>query len=680
MCMSFSFSHFRQIFENAPLGIFLTSREGFFIDLNERLAQILGYDSVQEVKSCIKNLGVDLYVDPKDREKILGMVDSGGGIVVHDVCFKQKDGQVIYARLSISKFSESVRNSSLIGIVEDVSFKRELEIQLKERDNLLNSIVSSLPFELLVIDLGGYVVSQSGFSQKRWGSLLGANYRILPNQEFCGLEEFLRKAFNGEYVDLEKEFLLDGVASFHRVLVTPLYYGSQIKGAIVILVDQTEKVVAQRRTNEVQEFMATLINGVPVRLLWKDHNLRFLGANEAFLRDFGMNSQEELIGKTDYDLVDLHQADEIRSISVEVLKSGEPIVDRKLWISTVDNTKLFIILSFIPYFSKTDKKVLGVIACYQDITLMKRMEEELLGHQRNLERLVEERTLELHHLNEELLSSNKELLALNTALSAHRRGLIATLKDLKQTQVKLIQSEKMASLGVLTAGIAHELNNPLNFIKSGSQGLQLMAEEMRTSLEWCEKNEQNLILRSLVDDMQQLIASMNNGVERASETVKGLRVFSRVDTEDKCSADLHELIEAALTILKDRYRGRVEIVKRFKLNEPLNCFPGKLSQVLLNLLMNAFQSINGKGTVEIATLLLQDEGLVELVVKDSGCGIPVEIRNHVFDPFFTTKPVNEGVGMGLFIVHSLVSMMQGEISFSSEVGKGTIFRILLPVA
>src|SRR5690554_7889820 len=101
--MSFSFSRFRQIFENAPLGIFLTSREGFFIDLNERLAQILGYDSVQEVKSCIKNLGVDLYVDPKDREKILGMVDSGGGIVVHDVCFKQKDGQVIYARLSISK-------------------------------------------------------------------------------------------------------------------------------------------------------------------------------------------------------------------------------------------------------------------------------------------------------------------------------------------------------------------------------------------------------------------------------------------------------------------------------------------------------------------------------------------------------------------------------------------------
>jgi PAS domain S-box-containing protein len=684
--MGLTFKRFRQIFENAPLGIFLTTREGYFIDLNKRLTEILGYDSVQDIKDHIKNLGTDLYLNEDDRKNIIALIDAGNGIIIEELRYKKKDGQVIDVRLSISSFSENKNGSpNFIGMVEDISEKKALEKQLQDRENLLTSIVNCLPFELWVIDRQGEVLSQSGYSQKKWGNYVSKNIQSFSQREFSRLNDEIHRVWDGEHIDMEEEADFEGKTLYTRKILTPLFSGEEIKGTIVISLNQTEKVIAQKRVLEIQQFLETVINGIPVRLFWNNQNQKFVGANSAFLKDFKLASQEALIGKTNIDLFPGKNANAYTKIFNKVIKKKTPIINHKMWLDIPGQKRLYIIASFIPYFSKSDNQVEGIFGCYQDITLMKTMEEELQVHRKELEKLVEIRTWELDQINEELLRSNGTLMALNETLSQQKTELSETLDQLKTTQDNLIQSEKMASLGILSAGIAHEVNNPLNFISSGTQGIALMMQEMDTlyleiaQVPEAQKAEKLQMLTNLFSDMKQMFGSINKGVERTAEIVKGLRVFSRMDHEEKSPADVHELIELALTILKNKYKNHVTIVRNFEALPNIKCFPGKLSQVFLNLLMNAIQAIKENGLVEISTHLNEEEKQIKIKIADNGHGIPAKIRNKIFDPFFTTKTVNEGTGMGLSIVHSIIEMHKGTIDFESIIKKGTIFRISIPI-
>ncbi len=686
--MDFNFRRFRRIFENAPLGIFLTTGGGQFLDLNERLALILGYDSVDDITHHVRDIGTDLYLNVSDRKEILRKTEAATGIIVEEVQFKKKDGKVIFVRLSISKYrEEKLDGSVLIGMVEDVSENKALVKNLAEREALLASIVNSLPFELWVFDRQEKVISQSAFSKNKWGSFIGEKATDFFRSERPGVDlgEFILQVWQGESVDIEKEIQLSGESKFYRFLLTPMWNGDVVEGVILIGLDNTERVIAQKRVLEIQQFLETVVNSIPVRVFWKDKDLVYKGGNEVFLKDVKLNSEEELIGKTNDAFFDPEELIFFQKIFHEVLVTGRPILNFKTWLNARTVSGMYILASVVPLFSKSGNEVTGVLGCYQDITLLKKMEEELLVHRNNLERLVDERTRELDQLNEELMSSNEELSTLNEALSRQKEELAATLEELKRTQDKLIQSEKMASLGIVSAGIAHEINNPLNFISSGTQGIEVVMKEIdllfqEMFLAGELKNvEKSLQLRDLFRDMKQLIISMHTGVERTSEIVKGLRVFSRMDPEKKSFADVHELIEVALTILRNKYKNHITIDRKFGEIQKIKCYPGKLSQVFVNLLMNSIQSIPGKGIIEISTSMSDDGKQILITIRDDGNGIPDEIKNKVFDPFFTTKTVNEGTGMGLSIVHSIISMHGGEVNFESSASKGTTFRVSLPV-
>lgn len=686
--MDFNFKRFRRIFENAPLGIFLTTGGGQFVDLNERLATILGYDSVDDVKHHIKDIGTDLYLNVSDRKEILQKTEAASGIIVEEVQFKKKGGRVIFVRLSISKYHEERSGDSvMIGMVEDISENKALLKKLAEREALLTSIVNSLPIELWVLDRQGMVISQSGYSKSKWGSYVGKKALdfFLEDRNGIDLSEHISRIWDGDSADFEKEVKHRGKVLFLRLLLTPLWDGGSVQGVILIFLDQTERVIAQKRVLEIQQFLETVVNSIPVRVFWKDRDLVYQGGNAAFLKDVKLDREEELIGKTNDAFFDPEELIFFQKIFHEVLVTGRPILNFKTWLNARTVSGMYILASVVPLFSKSGNEVTGVLGCYQDITLLKKMEEELLVHRNNLERLVDERTRELDQLNEELMSSNEELSTLNEALSRQKEELAATLEELKRTQDKLIQSEKMASLGIVSAGIAHEINNPLNFISSGTQGIEVVMKEIdllfqEMFLAGEIKNvEKSLQLRDLFGDMKQLITSMHTGVERTSEIVKGLRVFSRMDPEKKSYADVHELIEVALTILRNKYKNHITIDRKFGDVPKVKCYPGKLSQVFLNLLMNAIQAIREKGVIEISTTMSDDEKQIMIVISDDGEGMPDQIKNKVFDPFFTTKTVNEGTGMGLSIVHSIISMHEGEVNFESLVNKGTIFRVLLPV-
>jgi signal transduction histidine kinase/HAMP domain-containing protein len=271
--------------------------------------------------------------------------------------------------------------------------------------------------------------------------------------------------------------------------------------------------------------------------------------------------------------------------------------------------------------------------------------------------------------------------------------LNTALAELKETQSQLVQSEKMASLGQLTAGIAHEINNPINFVSANVRPLQRdiasLLEVLRRYAEIDPSNgvaEKIAEIRSLRDELEldyvveeidQLIKGIEDGARRTAEIVRGLRNFSRVDESDLKRTNVHEGIDSTLILLHNIYKDRIEVVREYGELPEIECFPGQLNQVFMNLLTNAVQAIDGTGTITIRTASTGDA--IRIEIADSGPGIPASIRERIFDPFFTTKDVGKGTGLGLSISLGIIRKHNGTIAVDSPPGGGTTFTLTLPV-
>ncbi len=292
-----------------------------------------------------------------------------------------------------------------------------------------------------------------------------------------------------------------------------------------------------------------------------------------------------------------------------------------------------------------------VISIVRDITERQIAEEALRKARDELEERVEERTA----------------------------ALAAANRELRETQIQLIQSEKMAALGTLVAGIAHEINTPVGAISSMHNTQVRAIEKMRHLLE--ERCEDGLTLNpqigtilKVLDDANRVIAT---GSERVTTIVRRLRSFARLDEAELKEADIHEGIEDTLVLLQHEVKHHVQVVKSYGSLPKISCYPGKLNQVLLNLLINAKQAIQGEGTITIKTW--HERGKVYIRVSDTGVGIPEKNLPKIFDPGFTTKGVGVGTGLGLSIVYRIIREdHQGDIRVESTVGKGTTFTIILP--
>jgi signal transduction histidine kinase len=274
-------------------------------------------------------------------------------------------------------------------------------------------------------------------------------------------------------------------------------------------------------------------------------------------------------------------------------------------------------------------------------------------------------------------------------LSKQKNELEATLIMLTQAQAQLVQSEKMASLGILTSGIAHEINNPVNFINSGINGLQKVNRNILKILQKyretyynlpankeIEELEKNIDLPFLMESSSKLTNNIQTGVERTVSIVKSLRAFARSDEEEKMPINIHDSIDLALTILYNQYKYRIEISRQYGELPLITCFPGKINQVFMNILTNAIQAIPEKGNITIKTSI--NDGFAKIAIIDDGTGISENIKSKIFDPFFTTKEVGKGTGMGLSIVFSIIEEHNGKIEVISEPGKGSEFFIKLP--
>ncbi len=253
-------------------------------------------------------------------------------------------------------------------------------------------------------------------------------------------------------------------------------------------------------------------------------------------------------------------------------------------------------------------------------------------------------------------------------------------RDLRESQSQLVQQEKMAALGKLVAGIAHELNTPIGTINSNADTLGRSLAKLRGIItnESCnEAIRENPVLQhvlSVVDDISRVnqLAS-----QRIVDIVTTLRNFARLDEADLKIADLHEGLESTLTLVRHELKNRVRVVKEYGDIPPIRCHPNQINQVFMNLLVNASQAVKGKGEVRIKTF--REDDMVNVQISDTGVGIPAENLPRIFDPGFTTKGVGVGTGLGLSICFKIVQDHRGNIDVRTEVGKGSTFTVRLPV-
>jgi len=300
---------------------------------------------------------------------------------------------------------------------------------------------------------------------------------------------------------------------------------------------------------------------------------------------------------------------------------------------------------------------------------------------------------EIEAQKKEIEVLQKEIATTNEATEKQKSELELTVKNLKQAQSQLVQSEKMASVGVLTAGIAHELNNPINFMSGNVFPLKedldevfsvlneyeeaIEAHQLKEYFSEVEIRKNKLDFSYLIQEIYSLLRGIEEGARRSSEIIKGLRSFSRLDDEACQFYDIHEGIDSSLVLLHNKIKDcNIRVEKDYGDFEGLECYPSKFNQVIMNILTNSIQAMEGGGDLFIQTV--SSAIGVKIVIKDNGEGMTPEVKKHIFDPFYTTKEVGKGTGLGLSISYGIIERHNGNIDVISEPGQGTEFIISLP--
>ncbi len=374
------------------------------------------------------------------------------------------------------------------------------------------------------------------------------------------------------------------------------------------------------------------------------------------------------------------------------------------WVAFLAGLVIFVLRNFniLPYNNFTTyvlyigsaiEGILLSIALADKINVLRREKEasqaQALKASLENEKLVKEQNIVLE----------KKVNERTAELQTTNHNLTVAMQDLKDTQIQLVEAEKMASLGQLTAGIAHEINNPINFVKSNIKPLELdirdlieiidaydtlhgtEAGDIQGKLAQIEKLKKQIDVGYVRTEIESLVKGIQEGAERTAEIVMGLRNFSRLDESEVKVVNIHEGIESTLVILKNSLPSNITIQKDFQADGQIECFPGKMNQVFMNILSNGIQAIKQKEeqtdheSIRIQTFDKGDH--IEIHIRDSGIGMSEEVKQKIFDPFFTTKDVGEGTGLGLSIVYKIIQKHGGKIEVQSTKGNGAEFIISL---
>ncbi len=411
-----------------------------------------------------------------------------------------------------------------------------------------------------------------------------------------------------------------------------------------------------------------------------DHERKVVSANKTFLAVNGL-SYEQIIGVAWLDQAGPKQGHfdvkKVRQLVSQVFEKGEPKHYLDKWVDTHGQ----IYYKQVTCLPIRDERanVFQVVVVFKDITEERRKSEEIKA------------------LNKKIIESAAQIEAKNKKLEA-------TLKRLEETQAQMLQSEKMASIGQLAAGVAHEINNPTGFVSSNLKTLEdyqqdidgliekyrrlkelleedgqagVSSKQIAALLEEIAEYEEEIDIDYIQEDVRDLIKDCREGTERIKKIVMDLKDFAHPGEGVLQATDVNKGLESTLNVVYNELKYKATIIKEFGDLPLIQAYPQQLNQVFMNILVNAAQAIEKKGEIRIVTEAV--DGYVQIKISDTGCGIAKENLHKIFDPFFTTKDVGKGTGLGMNIAYGIVKKHNGTIEVESTVGKGTTFTIKLPI-
>jgi PAS domain S-box-containing protein len=437
---------------------------------------------------------------------------------------------------------------------------------------------------------------------------------------------------------------------------TPIRSNGTITGAVVVFRDITERRRAEAERRRLSEAVEQSLEAIVLT----DTARSIIYVNPAFTRLFGYPDQDVIGQSVELLAVEAGYGPTPRQAMEVALAQGAYSGETSCRGKGGNSVPVLLNVAAV---RDEHNEISGYVGTMTDLTELKRAEME-----------ARQRMVELTHANAELRELNAKL---------------------AQVQTQLMQSEKMASIGMLAAGVAHEINNPIGYIRSNLGALGNYIGNFLDLLDACERAEHSVpersgvfaeleVLKGKVDfayirkDVAALLHESREGVERVTKIVQDLKDFSRIETEEQWTPEnIHNGIDSTLNVIWNELKYKCEVVKEYGELPDIDCLPSQLNQVFMNLLVNAAQSIETRGRITIRSGREGERVWVE--VGDTGQGIPPENIPHLFDPFFTTKPVGKGTGLGLSVSYNIVEKHHGKIEVHSEVGKGTTFRVWLPI-